>query len=440
MCDDVRSADDIHFSSVQHYQNVNKHLVLCHHCDLLVELPRLKFGQRAVCPRCETILSRRWRKPKAQPVGYAISALMMLFLAAVFPFINFRVSGNYHQIDLREIPMDLVTLDYPSLSLLFVFFVQLIPLISMLAIILLCLDVPLPRSIRRTMAKVIFLFKPWCMVEIFLAGVLVSFVKLISYGDIGVGLSFIAYCLFCLLQIKAFNTIDKRWLWHHFSRAPNIEKDLIVGLTGASQGVRLCQCCHAILPKDREKCPRCHTHGQLRRKNSLSWTMSLLITSVIFYIPANIVPIMETVALGTPYSSTILEGVITMWDDGSYPVALVIFIASILIPCLKIVAIGWLCYYASGKGMRESKRMHQMYEVVEFVGRWSMIDIFVIAVLSSLVQIGNLMGIFPDLGAIFFALVVILTMVSAAMFDPRLIWDRSPILINKDTQRGEEEL
>lgn len=115
-----------------------------------------------------------------------------------------------------------------------------------------------------------------------------------------------------------------------------------------------------------------------------------------------------------------------LWGEGSYPVALVIFIASIMVPSLKMLAIGWLCWDANGhgKGRRDSEKMHKIYEVVEFVGRWSMIDVFVIAVLSALVRMGQLMNIYPAMGALLFAMVVILTMFAAMTFDPRLTWDR----------------
>ncbi len=142
------------------------------------------------------------------------------------------------------------------------------------------------------------------------------------------------------------------------------------------------------------------------------------------YLPANILPIMVTDLLGSKMPSTILAGVILLWSEGSYPVAAVIFLASIMVPTLKMIAIAWLCWDAKGHGKRDSERMHLIYEVVEFVGRWSMIDVFVIAVLSALVRMGGLMSIYPAMGALMFALVVIMTMFSAMTFDPRLSWDR----------------
>lgn len=145
---------------------------------------------------------------------------------------------------------------------------------------------------------------------------------------------------------------------------------------------------------------------------------------MILYILANLMPIMITESLGSDFGSTIMARVILLWGDGSYPVAMVIFIASIMVPSLKMLAIGWLCLDAKGHGWRDPGRMHFIYEIVEFVGRWSMIDVFVIAVLAALVRMGRLMSIYPDIGVILFAMVVILTMIAAEMFDPRLTWDR----------------
>ncbi|WP_268991589.1 membrane integrity-associated transporter subunit PqiA [Limnobaculum eriocheiris] len=413
-------------------ETVNDKLVLCPQCDLMVKLPEIKQGDKAVCPRCHTTLSALWVEPVLQPVSCAISALIMLVFANLFPFINMQVSGLYNQIKLMEIPEAMMSDDYTSLATLFIIFVQLIPAFCMVAIILLCLEVRLPYRLKVIMGRIIYLAKVWCMVEIFLVGVLVSFVKLMAYGDIGIGPSFVPYCLFCLLQVRAFQCLDRYWLWQTIQPAPELHQTPKVGTPGLEQGLRSCPCCMAILPIDEPQCPRCHTVGYARRRNSLQWTLALLVTSIMLYIPANILPIMVTEVLGNRMASNIISGVIILWEDGSYPVSLVIFIASIMVPTLKILAIGWLCYDASDTGKMGSnldrEKMHYLYEVVEFVGRWSMIDVFVIGVLSALVRMGRLMSIYPDVGAVLFAMVVILTMIAAMMFDPRLLWDRKKMI------------
>ncbi|TCL03769.1 membrane integrity-associated transporter subunit PqiA [Sodalis ligni] len=398
--------------------------VLCPHCDLLTTLPVLKDGQKGICPRCKNTLMSRWDNPRLQPVVFAISALIMLVLANLFPFVNMKVSGLGNQISLPVIPQVMVVDHFSFLAFLFLLFVQVIPTLCMASIILLCLQVHMSFRTRAFLAKTLFALRAWGMAEIFLAGVLVSFVKLMAYGDIGVGLSFLPFCLFCILQQRAFQCIDRRWLWDNIMPMDSPVTSFKIGTSGLSQNIRACPCCTLILPAGQPVCPRCRTRGRPRRRHSLQWTMALLITSLLLYIPANILPIMITEGLGSRLNSTIIAGVILLWDDGSYPVALVIFIASIMVPVLKMIALCWLCWETKGKGKADSERMHTIYEMVEFVGRWSMIDVFVIAVLSGLVRMGQLMSIRPGIGVVLFAMVVMITMVAAHTFDPRLLWDR----------------
>lgn len=407
--------------------------ILCPQCDLLVALPHLEHRHKASCPRCGTTLTTEWDEPRQRPTAYALVALFMLLLANLFPFVNMNVGGISSEIELLEIPRVLFTEDYASLGTFFLLFVQLVPAFCLVTIMVLVNRLPLPQKIQRFLARILFHLKTWGMAEIFLAGVLVSFVKLMAYGDIGIGSSFIPWCLFCLLQLRAFQCVDRRWLWGDIAPMPKIEQPLKVGVSGLRQGLRACPCCTAILPADELICPRCETKGHVRRKHSLQWTLALLFTSIILYLPANIMPIMITDLLGDKMPSTIIAGVVLLWSEGSYPVAMVIFIASIMVPTLKMIAIGWLCWNANGNGRRDNERMHLLYEVVEFVGRWSMIDVFVIAVLSALVRMGGLMNIYPAIGAVMFALVVVMTMFSAMTFDPRLLWDREPESSHEET-------
>ncbi len=400
--------------------------ILCPQCDLLVVLPELQDGHKAACPRCGTTLITQWPSPRHRPTAYALAALFMLLLANLFPFINMKVAGVSSEVTLLEIPGVMFSEDYASLGTFFMLFVQAVPTFCLITILLLVNRVTLPAVLQRRMARALFQLKSWGMAEIFLAGVLVSFVKLMAYGDIGVGSSFVPWCLFCVLQLRAFQCVDRRWLWDDMAPMPAVEQPLKVGVAGIHQGLRSCPCCTAIVPEHQLLCPRCETKGHIRRRHSLQWTLALLITSIMLYLPANILPIMITELLGSKMPSTILAGVILLWSEGSYPVAMVIFIASIMVPTLKMLAIAWLCWDAKGHGRRDSERMHLIYEVVEFVGRWSMIDVFVIAVLSALVRMGALMNIYPAIGALMFALVVILTMFAAMTFDPRLSWDRAP--------------
>lgn len=412
--------------------------MLCPQCDMLVELPVLRHGQKSVCPRCKTSLTRRQDQARLRSLGYAVSALLMLLLSNGFPFVYMRVAGITSEISLFDVPQVMVSENYSSVALLFLLFVQVVPAVSMLMLMTLCLRIRLPLVVKRQMATWVFLLKSWGMAEIFLAGVLVSFVKLMAYGDIGVEAGFIPYVLFCLLQLLAYQSLDRRQIWNSITPAPSLPFAPHTGRCGLVQGLRSCSCCTAILPAEQHQCPRCHHHGHARRKHSLQWTLALLLTSILLYIPSNLLPIMVTEALGDRITSTIMSGVILLWESGSYPVALVIFIASIMVPSLKMMALGWLCWSTTGKGPQDNERLHVVYDVVEFVGRWSMIDVFVVAVLSAMVRIGQLMSIYPAVGAVLFALVVILTMFAAMTFDPRLLWDRCLDVHQEEVVLGEK--
>lgn len=152
-------------------------------------------------------------------------------------------------------------------------------------------------------------------------------------------------------------------------------------------------------------------------------TWALTIAALLLYFPANLLPVLKLESFTGDSENTIIGGVIQFWQQADYPVAIIIFTASVVIPVLKIISIVWLCL-ASRTG-RNPRGMTRLYRVTEFVGRWSMVDVFVVAILVAVVQLGSAISIHPGAGAFSFAAVVVLTMFAAMSFDPRLIWDAS---------------
>ncbi len=195
--------------------------------------------------------------------------------------------------------------------------------------------------------------------------------------------------------------------------------------TAAEQGLANCQVCHHLTDSDLSRCEGCGGKISLRGHYSIQKTLALLVTSILFYIPANVYPIMQTKVLGNEVQSSIISGVLLFLDEGAYFVAGVIFFASIVIPITKMIAIYWLCYNVMVKKSIKKKELTKLYALTEFIGKWSMIDVFVVAILVALIQVGNLMVITPGLAAVSFAIVVILTMFSAQCFDARLLWDKA---------------
>jgi paraquat-inducible protein A len=191
--------------------------------------------------------------------------------------------------------------------------------------------------------------------------------------------------------------------------------------SAAEWGVALCHVCGLASPLRVGRCSRCDSRLHLRNRDSLQHTWAYTIASLLLYFPANMLPILRVESFYGTQASTIIGGVIQFWEEGDYPIAIIIFVASVVIPILKILAIVWLCFAAT-RGW-QPRSMTKLYRATEFVGRWSMVDVFVVAILVGVVQLGSTISIYPGAGAISFAAVVVLTMLAAMSFDPRLIWD-----------------
>lgn len=170
-------------------------------------------------------------------------------------------------------------------------------------------------------------------------------------------------------------------------------------------------------------CPRCNSSLHRRKPDSLARTTAFLLAAVILYLPANLLPVMYTSWFGRGHASTIMSGVIDFWRAGAWDISLIIFIASVAVPCAKFLVLGLLVVTVRrGSTWAMHERTH-LYHFVEFIGYWSMLDVLVIALVAALVQFKALSSTEPRVGILFFGLVVILTMFAALSFDPRLIWD-----------------
>lgn len=195
-------------------------------------------------------------------------------------------------------------------------------------------------------------------------------------------------------------------------------------VTAREAGLVACRRCARVWPLERETCARCGTRLESRDWRSLQRVWAWLTVGIICYIPANLYPMLKTQVLFDVSEATIIEGAVELATHGNLGVAAIILIASVAIPIGKFISIGYLAWsVARPERLRPSQR-HRLYHLVEFIGRWSMIDVFVVAILSALVQLNFAASINPGPAAITFALSVIFTMLAAISFDSRMIWDR----------------
>ena len=361
----------------------------CHECAQTVTLAPLSHKQKAHCPRCDLKLTSYHQHAIDIIIACALTALIFLAAAIPFDFLGFNARGQAQSMDLLLSVSTLVEQDFFLLALLQLLAIFAIPLIVLLGLLYLLVPLKLFNKAPVASAKVFGLVNvliPWSMAEIFLIGTLVSLVKLTAMAEIHLGISFYAYVLFALFMTIALAYVDN----HQLQQA--------LGLT--------------IKPK----APSQH---------SIQHTWALLVTALILYLPASFLPIMNTRWLGQDEPSTIMGGVVTLWEHSDYPIAVVIFIASVFIPIAKLAILIWLNITVQKGDNTLHRERIVLYRITEFIGRWSMIDVFVVAILVSLIQLGNTMSIYPGPAALAFSGVVITTMLAANTFDSTLIWSTS---------------
>ncbi len=198
-------------------------------------------------------------------------------------------------------------------------------------------------------------------------------------------------------------------------------------LTAAQAGLVACENCGLLSQPasgaEPGHCPRCGARLEWRRRQSIQTTWALVVAAAICYIPANLLPVLGTTTLGATEHDTIMGGVVFLYTSGSWPLALIVLIASVMVPLGKLLALAYLLTTVQRGSIGGSRERTRLYRMVELIGRWSMLDVFVDTFTVALVQLSPLMSVQPGPGVVFFAAVVVLTMIAATTFDPRLIWD-----------------
>jgi paraquat-inducible protein A len=206
--------------------------------------------------------------------------------------------------------------------------------------------------------------------------------------------------------------------------------DELAMVSAASQGLVSCSACKLLCrsaPAEAMRCPRCQARLHIRKPYSLLRTWIYVIAAYVLYIPANVLPILETHSLYTSQSNTIMSGVLLFWGNGSWFIAALIFFASIVVPLTKLIALTLLLISVHERAKWQPYQRTRLYRMIEWIGRWSMLDIYVVSLSVALVQLESFASMRADLGAAAFGAVVVLTMLATHSFDPRLIWDAAKV-------------
>jgi paraquat-inducible protein A len=366
-----------------------------------------------------------------------------LILAISFPFVSFEARGISNNIELTQTATSMIGFHQPLVALIVALTIIVLPAVYLSGVIWLQFGLlrgdpfPFSRGIARSLAHM----HPWMMADVFIIAALVSLIKIAGMAQIELGASFWAFCAFAILLLMTTRSIDADWMWFSLAGEPQAPKGIRTGETAASQGLAGCSTCgliNELSESGHGHCRRCGEPLHLRLPHSLQRTWALLAAAMVMYIPANAYPIMTTTVLGQTQPATIIGGIIDLWQKGSWPIAAVIFFASILVPVGKMLALIWLSFVVRKSSELSANSRTNLYRITEFIGRWSMVDLFVVAILVALIRAGNLMSITPGPAALAFGAVVILTMLAAMTFDPRLIWD-TPTTSKKTALQGNRE-
>jgi paraquat-inducible protein A len=400
----------------------------CPGCGLFQMEPALMPGTTAQCTRCGTRLRKAGGHPLEYTMALTVAALILLAVMCMSTLMTVSTSGIVHGAGIFSGPIELARRGMSGLGIVVVFVTVAAPLGKLLGTIYVLLrirEAHPPRHLRRVFAWVEIL-STWSMAEVFVLGVFVAYVKLGDIVKIEMGPGVYALLALTVVSVWADGALDREAIWDAFDsgRARDMSRKALA-LGRVPPHAVGCETCTlvAVPDEDHEDCPRCGSALHVRKPDSLVRTWALVVAAVVFYLPANLYPVLTVMQLGSGEPSTILGGVRELVQSGMYPLAALVFFASIAVPMLKMVGlIAMLISVQTGHSgwLRDRTRL---YYIIHWIGRWSMIDIFMEALLGALVQFGGVVTIEPGIGAVAFCAVVILTIFAAETFDPRVMWD-----------------
>ena len=435
-------------------------LVICEFCDAVYRRAPLRDGAAARCRRCGAHLYSSARADLHAMLAVTLAALVMFVIANAYPLMMLGVGGQVSEATLWQMIVDTYDSNVSPIALVAAATVFFFPLLQI------CLYAYVLIPLRRNRVPMAFIgvmhalrqMQPWTMVEVFMLGLLVAVVKLGGMATSTPETGMWAFAILTLL-LTLLNSRDLEELWE---RAEQIERaaggdavllrplpveapdtpvqpppsDETRRMSGQARAPLLragqldllgCHGCGLVLRDTLGRvagfCPRCDQALQRRKPDSQARSWAVLIAAAILYIPANVLPVMRTSTLFGADDNTILSGVVELWNGGAWDLAVIVFTASIAVPLMKMACLTLLLISSRQRSARWQRERTRIYRMVEFIGRWSMLDVFVVALLLSLVRFGILAEVKAGPGIVAFCAVVVLTMLASMSFDPRMIWD-----------------
>jgi paraquat-inducible protein A len=432
-------------------------LTACPGCDLMAVIPPLPDDHYLVCKRCGKTIATSPPDSINRVFILSLTGLLVYLPAMFLPLMTLSSIGLKEKGNVIDSFIKFFTSGYYLVALIVLLTAIIFPFLKLFLpfSITLCLKLNKRPAWLKPGFKLLKHLEEWGMVEVYLLGILVTLIKMSGMASISYNAGFFSFVLLVLISIAASVNLDESLYWFEIDRHNSqlssekfdrIKADLTydpdLRLTAAQTGLMRCHDCGLLVDgnsaaHDPSTCPRCNSPIHLRNSDSLVKTWALVVTAIILFIPANTVPIMRVDFLGVPERSTIMDGIIYFFKEGSFGIGLIILIASVLVPLFKMIGMIIILITIKLGRKRHLKQKAKMFRFIEFIGRWSMLDIFVVALLTVLVNFGFLTSIHSAPGATYFAMVVVTTMIAALVFDPRIMWDRcDPTGPQTTDQRG----
>ncbi|MCX5590849.1 paraquat-inducible protein A [Alcaligenes endophyticus] len=398
-------------------------LIACTHCDTVHRRVAMQEAAQARCVRCETVLYRgsRWQVGHWQAVVLAV--LILFLIANGFPIVSLSLAGQTVQPTFPDALLLIWQQGYWELSVLAGLVGFWLPLFQLLFQLwaLRCIAARRRPNDFALGLRVLRHLQHWSMTSVLFLGIVVAIVKFSGFGDLHLKVGIYAFLLLCFL-LTALSRIDhmRLWLW-----AEDAGMVMTTPTLQSNQEHCACESCGLVQALGPSHCLRCHATLHKRRPNARARSLAFLATAIVLYIPANVLPMMELRSLVMAGEHTIIGGVIQLWELGSWDLALIVFVASVVVPITKILALSVLNLQSRWRGDRIQQQRNRLYDMVELIGQWSMLDVFVVVLMAALANFPGVSQIIPGPAAISFGLVVVLTMLAAESYDPRSAWDQS---------------
>ncbi|WP_137174022.1 paraquat-inducible protein A [Massilia sp. HP4] len=415
-----------------------EHLIGCHDCGCLYHREPLNSCERARCTRCRHELYR-WHagsplRRADSLVALTLGAVLVYLLAQSFPIVTLELGGIVTGATLLQAVGVLWNEGMQVVAAMVLLCAVIFPGLELASLLYVAIGLRRGRRVPgfNLLLRVVQGARHWAMTEVLMIGILITVIKMTSMARVVPHPGLFAFGVLTILCALVMRHEPKA-LWELADRlAPRpVAEPTPQAVAHAPDTLLACGACGLVNghPWHRGRdgaahCRRCGAALHRRIPNSIGWTWVMLAAATLLYVPANILPVMYTRMIGGgTEGDTIMSGVLLFWNTGSPGLAIIIFIASVVVPVSKLVALAWLNATAQLRSRTAPLARTRAYRVVEFVGRWSMLDIFVVALTVALVRFDALATITAGPGAIAFGCVVIVTMVASHQFDPRLIWD-----------------